>query len=102
MNCSEFASRIDGYLDGRLHPEDEKALRNHLAECPVCAEEAEVAQDLRQPAARLPPPLDPLRRRWQETENRLTAVTVFHSLLVRRSLTSRAAAPLVAGSVLTG
>jgi len=101
MNCSEFASHVDGYLDGRLLPEDEKALRNHLAECPVCAEEAEVAQDLRQRAARLPRSLDPPRDLWPEIATRITAETVVQGRFVRRALMAAAAAALVAGSVVT-
>jgi anti-sigma factor (TIGR02949 family) len=101
MNCSEIASRIDGYLDGRLRSEDEEAFRNHLAECPECAEEAEVAQDLRQRAARLPRSLDPPRDLWPEIATRITAETVVQGRFVRRALMAAAAVALIAGSVVT-
>jgi anti-sigma factor (TIGR02949 family) len=101
MNCSEIASRIDGYLDGRLRSEDEEAFRNHLAECPECAEEAEVAQDLRQRAARLPRSLDPPRDLWPEIATRITAETVVQGRFVRRALMAAAAVALLAGSVVT-
>ena len=101
MNCSEFASRIDGYLDGRLHSEEEEAFRNHLAECRACAGEAEVAQDLRQRAARLPRSLDPPRDLWPEIATRITAETVVRGRFVRRALMAAAAVALIAGSVVT-
>ncbi len=101
MNCSDLASCIDGYLDGRLRPEDEEALRNHFAECPACAEEVEVAQDLRQRAARLPRSLDPPRDLWPEIATRITAEKVVQDRFVRRALMAAAAVALLAGSVVT-
>ena len=64
MTCSDFTSRIDEYLDGRLRPEDEEALRDHLAKCPACAEEVDAVEDLRRRAARLPRSLDPPQDLW--------------------------------------
>ena len=101
MNCSEFVNRIDGYLDGRLRPDEEEALGHHLAECPACAEEVEVAQDLRQRAARLPRSLDPPRDLWPEIAARITAETVVRSRFVRRALMAAAAVALLVGSVVT-
>ncbi len=101
MNCSEVVSRIDGYLDARLRPEDAEALRNHLAECPACAEEVEVAQDLRQRAARLPRSLDPPRDLWPEIATRITAESVVRGRFVRRALMAAAAVALLVGSVVT-
>ena len=101
MNCSEFASRIDGYLDGRLHSEEEEAFRNHLAECRACAGEAEVAQDLHQRSAQLPRSLDPPRDLWPEIATRITAETVVRGRFVRRALMAAAAVALLAGSVVT-
>ena len=101
MNCSEFASHVDGYLDGRLRPEDEEALRNHIAECPACAEEADAVKDLRQRAARLPRSLDPPRDLWPEIATRITAETVVQGRFVRRALMAAAAVALIAGSVVT-
>ena len=101
MNCSEFASRIDGYLDGRLRPEDEEALRNHLAECPACAEETEAVKDLRRRTARLPRSLEPPRNLWPEIANRIATETVVQGRFVRRALMAAAAVVLLAGSVVT-
>ena len=101
MNCSEVVSRIDGYLDGRLRPEDAEALRNHLAECPACAEEADAVKDLRQRAARLPRSLDPRRDLWPEIATRIAAEKVVRGRFVRRALMAAAAVALLAGSVVT-
>jgi len=101
MKCSEFASRIDGYLDGRLRPEDEEALCNHLAECPACAEETEAVKDLRRRTARLPRSLEPPRNLWPEIANRIAAETVVQGRFVRRALMAAAAVVLLAGSVVT-
>ncbi len=101
MNCSEVVSRIDGYLDGRLRPEDEEALRNHIAECPACAEEADAVKDLRRRAARLPRSLDPPRDLWPEIATRIAAETVVRGRFVRRALMAAAAVALLAGSVVT-
>ena len=101
MNCSEVVSRIDGYLDGRLRPEDEEALRNHIAECPACAEEADAVKELRQRAARLPRSLDPPRDLWPEIATRIAAETVVRGRFVRRALMAAAAVALLAGSVVT-
>ncbi len=101
MNCSEVVSRIDGYLDGRLRPEDEEALRNHIAECPACAEEADAVKDLRRRAARLPRSLDPPRDLWPEIATRIAAETVVRGRFVRRALLAAAAVALLAGSVVT-
>lgn len=101
MNCSEFASRIDGFLDGRLSPEDEEALRNHLAECPACAEETEAVKDLRRRTARLPRSLEPPRNLWPEIATRIATETVVQGRFVRRALMAAAAVVLLAGSVVT-
>jgi len=101
MNCSEFVNRIDGYLDGRLGPDDEKALVHHLAECTACAEEVEVAQDLRQRAARLPRSFDPPRDLWPEIAARISVDTVVRGRFVRRALMAAAAVALLVGSVVT-
>ena len=101
MNCSEFVDRIDGYLDGRLRPEDEEALGHHLTECPTCAKEVELAQDIRQRAARLPRSLDPPRDLWPEIATRVTAETVVHGRFVRRALMAAAAVVLLVGTVVT-
>jgi anti-sigma factor (TIGR02949 family) len=101
MNCSEVVSRIDGYLDGRLRPEDEEALRNHIAECPACAEEADAVKDLRRRAARLPRSLDPPRDLWPEIATRIVAETVVRGRFVRRALMAAAAVALLVGSVVT-
>jgi len=101
MNCSEVVSRIDGYLDGRLRPEDQEALRNHIAECPACAEEADAIKDLRRRVARLPRSLDPPRDLWPEIATRIAAETVVRGRFVRRALMAAAAVALLAGSVVT-
>jgi len=101
MKCSDFTSRIDEYLDGHLRPEDEEALRNHLAKCPACAEEAEVVKDLRRRAAHLPRSLDPPRDLWPGIATRIAAERVVRGRFGRRALMAAAAVALIAGSVVT-
>lgn len=36
MNCSNVASRLDDYLDGRLDVRDEESMQRHLEACPGC------------------------------------------------------------------
>jgi anti-sigma factor (TIGR02949 family) len=101
MTCSDFTSRIDEYLDGRLRPEDEEVIRKHIAECPACAEEADAGEDLRRRAARLPRSLDPPQDLWPEIATRIAAERVVRGRFGRRALMAAAAVALIAGSVVT-
>ncbi len=40
MNCELWETKLDGYVDGELGPQDEGALRSHLKACPACSQEA--------------------------------------------------------------
>jgi len=99
MNCFEVLGRIDGYLDDRLRPEDAEALRDHLAKCSACAEEAEAARDLRRRAARLQRSIDPSRDLWPGIATEIAAGMVVRGRFGRRWLTAAAAVVLVAGSM---
>jgi len=99
MKCMDFTSRIDEYLDDCLRPEDAKAVRKHLAECPTCAEEAAAVEDLRRRAARIPRSLDPPRDLWPEIATRIAAERVVWGRFGRRVLMAAAAIALIAGSV---
>ena len=44
--CAWMQERIDAYLDGELSPAESAAANLHLARCPVCAEELQLARQV--------------------------------------------------------
>jgi len=45
MECKEFLSLLDAYLEGTLQPDDMARMRAHERECPACAGEAQLRRD---------------------------------------------------------
>ena len=41
-DCKDIVSKIPGYLDGKLEPEDAAKLLSHLKACPDCRDEMEI------------------------------------------------------------
>ena len=47
VNCREFQSLLDGYIDGELRGDVRQAVLSHARQCPACQRELEDAQALR-------------------------------------------------------
>lgn len=61
MNCRCASSRISAYLDGELTGAETLPLREHLRQCPTCAQELEALRRLKVHMSALaapPPPAD--------------------------------------------
>lgn len=48
MNCEEFRTMLDAYIDGELSGAEIAALRGHAKDCEACREELEAADMLRE------------------------------------------------------
>ncbi len=59
--CEQIAALIDAWADGELSAQEQALLDQHTAECPACAADLALAQDLAQGFARLPRPACPPR-----------------------------------------
>lgn len=68
MNCNEFKSRLDFYIDGDLSPEERAAMQKHAQECESCNEELKFAlmlgDMLSEAAEEITPPL-PAQAAWR-------------------------------------
>jgi anti-sigma factor RsiW len=53
--CTEIAPLLEEFVDGRLPPKKEVAVRDHVAECPACRVQAEKAREIAQALTDLPP-----------------------------------------------
>ena len=56
MDCSEFASRLDDLLDGRLHALGRKSLEEHLERCADCRARYEHSAAVLEAVRKLTPP----------------------------------------------
>src|SRR5437762_3502569 len=56
MDCSEFASRLDDLLDGRLHALGRKSLEEHLERCADCRTRYEHSAAVLEAVRKLTPP----------------------------------------------
>ena len=68
MNCKEFKSRIDAYIDGELSAEESAAMHRHAQECEDCNDELKFAKMLgsvlSEAADEIVPPL-PAQAAWR-------------------------------------
>jgi len=101
MNCHEWTSRIDDFLDGRLEAAEAEDLQVHLADCPSCTGELASIRELRDLAAGLPRSLEPARDLWPGIEARVSETKVVRGRFGRRAFLTAAAAVVVVSSVVT-
>jgi len=101
MKCSKVISRVDEYLDDRLHPAEVTAVQTHLVKCAVCREEIEAARDLRDRALQLPRSVDPPHDLWPQIAARVSQEKIVRPRFGRQFLMAAAAILLLVGSVVT-
>jgi len=59
FSCAAARRRSLSYQEGHLPPNEMELMRNHLAECPMCAEHSGAVYELRKSLRTLPPPAQP-------------------------------------------
>jgi len=86
FSCEAARRRTEAYIDGRLSAEEMGHIRQHLAECPACAEESPAIHQLRSSLRSMPAPMAPQRL---STKLRVTASREASRQRSRRSLRHR-------------
>lgn len=74
MECDVHLEHISAFLDGELGPEDERALRAHLAECAACEAELARLRSVKATAARAATSARVPRGFWRGVARRLDEV----------------------------
>jgi hypothetical protein len=71
MNCTDWNSQLNDYVDGDLDAAATSTLENHLATCAACRAELAALRSLRADTVALPRELAPARDLWAGIRNEL-------------------------------
>lgn len=70
LSCAKFDKLINLFLDGRLLPEEESELKEHLTECKRCQEKLSLLELVEVQAKRIPAE-EPTQEYWDTFSNRI-------------------------------
>jgi hypothetical protein len=79
MNCSDFETRIDAFVDGELNEASRDEVRRHLEHCAACRAAVDELRDLLDAARALPRSVEPPRDLLPELRSTLSRRASFPS-----------------------